>query len=194
MPRTGEGRRRAAPDVHQVAADLMDVLLSNTATAGLSVPHGRECQPMDPMTVFEQFVVDMIDHTTGQDTFTPLGSGNATLGLYNTPIVITSETPLSTFQSASMTFHGYSPTALSWEAASLNEAGAPESIGNTHQFRPTDSVVDEQAYGVYCWNAHGLCFAGPFVNGPYPMATALNQVTVTPRFQPVAQVVTTEIT
>lgn len=137
---------------------------------------------MSQLTVFEPFLIDILNQGLGGDSFAPLS--HATIGLYNQNLSIGPDTTLDALNSASATFFGYGPKEIQWEQPSLSEAGYPQSIGVTQAWRPSDDSVDDSEFGAYIFNENGLVSAGPIDNGPVPMGSNLNVLLITTRYQP----------
>lgn len=108
------------------------------------------------------------------------------LDLYQTPIVITPQTPVATFTAALATYTGYAQGVVTWLAPSVSDDGTVEVAGTIPEFRPTDGVTPNVIYGVFCRAAVGgaLLFAAAFDNGPLPMENALNAILLTVRYRP----------
>lgn len=109
--------------------------------------------------------------------------------LYKTPIDLTTNPPLATFQAAIADYAGYAQGVVTWDTPSVSDDGTVEVIGTYDQFRPTDSVNPNGIWGVYFTAAIGgaLVFFGQFDTAPLPMASALNQITITLRYRPADQ-------
>jgi hypothetical protein len=110
----------------------------------------------------------------------------AVVRLFQANITPDKETSLATLNADSCTFVGYAEKAITWQLPSIADDGAVEVVGTTTQFRPTNSVTPNSAYGAYIVSAAGdLAFAGRFDGAPLPMADAQDQITVTVRYRPI---------
>lgn len=116
---------------------------------------------------------------------------DAEIALFTNNITPAPDTPISSYVEAD--YAGYAREAVTWYPVSVTDGGEPETVGRADEFRPTNSTVPNMVYGVMLIAEDGgLLAVGRFVDGPYPMQTALDQIIVQfrVRFSPTGFVVT----
>lgn len=107
--------------------------------------------------------------------------------LYQTDIDLATFPPIATFTAEIANFTGYAQGVVTWDTPSVADDGTVEVLGAVPQWRPTDAVTPNNVYGIFCRAAAGggaLLFTGRFDDAPEPMASALDQITITIRYRP----------
>lgn len=111
----------------------------------------------------------------------------AVLHLFQTDFVPDRNTTLAELTAAIATYTGYASEAVTWLAPSVTDTGDIEVVGTVGEFRPTGAIIANQIFGCYLVDAEvvpNLLFCARFEDAPYPMASTLNAIIVTLRYNP----------
>lgn len=106
--------------------------------------------------------------------------------LYQSPIDVDMNTPLSAFTSAVANYDGYAQKTVTWQAPSISDDGHVEVIGAFSSWRMTTENVDNSIFGIYLTGNvdNDLLFAAAFDPGPLPMESNMDQILTTIRYRP----------
>lgn len=106
----------------------------------------------------------------------------AKLGLSQTNVNPTPETPITAYEAASFT--GYAQKTITWLEPSVADDGTPEIVGTVTEWRPTDAVTPNSIYVLLVLTSGGALYAaGRFDTAPLPMGSALDQIIPTIRIR-----------
>lgn len=101
-------------------------------------------------------------------------------------IAILPSTILADLTAIEADYTGYALHTITWDAPSLDLAGAVQVVGSISVFRPTGTTVTNQIYMCYIVDTTAaiLYFAGDLDGAPIPMLSALNQLQLQVVYKP----------
>lgn len=140
------------------------------------------------LTVMNGLRLKLAADSTGNDTVA--GSlYHARVGLYQAQMTLNENMVKATIDSNSATFSGYGADTVTWGSPTIADDGAIEVLGTCPAWMPSDTVTTNNIWGLYAWcSDNTLAFAGQFDSAPLAMEGPLDQITVTLRYRPDAEV------